>query len=352
MAHEILGERFMSRTEPAWHGLGRTFPENTVITASEAARQVAGDLLVEARPLFYMNEQGQQVPVSNYTAIVRGALPDDPQEKVFGVTTEKWHKVSYPDMARTLDELSKTYRVETCGLIKEGALCFLALKGPDFDVRGDRMQDYFIANLSNMPGVAHKVMAAPVRVVCNNTNLLAERQASINLAVSHGKNAKNQIGLAATLVAKFREITSKSREVFDRFAATPITNENLRLVLEAAWPDPPMPTEVRMYQMALQSQEEGALQEALGRRFNTIVEAQDRWDNSRSRIANIRLEGESRFEAFEPSRLRGTVWAAYNAVTELADWREGRGADEGSVWGARALEKTRAFAKALELGKS
>jgi hypothetical protein len=57
-------------------------------------------------------------------------------------------------------------------------------------------------------------------------------------------------------------------------------------------------------------------------------------------------------EAFDPANLRGTVWAAYNAVTEVSDWREGRNADESALFGSRAQEKSRAFNAAYALVKS
>jgi hypothetical protein len=63
----------------------------------------------------------------------------------------------------------------------------------------------------------------------------------------------------------------------------------------------------------------------------------------------LREAAKERFEAFDPPRLRGTVWAAYNAVTEVADWREGRNADESALFGGRAKEKSRAYAAAMEL---
>lgn len=67
------------------------------------------------------------------------------------------------------------------------------------------------------------------------------------------------------------------------------------------------------------------------------------------RANRLRLAGVERFEAFDPDNLRGTVWAAYNAATEVSDWREGRGAEVASVWGGRAREKASAFTEALQV---
>ena len=350
MAHEILGERFIGRSKPAWHNLGTVFGEGEQLLASEAARRIAGDIQVRPRELYYRDQDGLLVKVDGHQAIVRSPLPDDPKEKIFGITTEKWHPVAYPDLAGALDELSKKYKVETCGLIQDGSLMFLSLRGPDFSVKGDQMQDYFIANLSNQPGNSHKVLASPVRVVCFNTNMAADSRASINLRVTHSAGAKEKIKLAADLVAKFKEMTGKMRETFESFAETPVTAEGLEAILNAAFPDPRIPAELRLLQTAVgNSQEQGALKEALGTQFNRILKAQETYDKAKDRTVVLRTASKERFELFEPRNQRGTVWAAYNAATEVSDWREGRNADEGTVWGGRAREKAHAFTAATAL---
>jgi len=67
----------------------------------------------------------------------------------------------------------------------------------------------------------------------------------------------------------------------------------------------------------------------------------------------LRATGVQQFEAFDPAHLRGSVWAAYNAVTEVSDWRESFGSDVGAsvLFGNRAKEKQRAYAHALALIK-
>jgi hypothetical protein len=349
MAHEILGSRFLGRGQPAWHGLGRVFDENVDMLVSDAVKEVAGDIKVHALPVQYINHLGRSALVPDYQVIVRKPTKEDANDKIFGVTTEKWEAVDYHEMSKVLDELGKTYKVESCGLIQEGSLCFLSLRGSDFSVVGDEMKDYFIVNLSNQPGNSHKVLAAPVRVVCKNTNLMAQSQASISLSVKHSAGAKDRIGMAATLVSQFKEMTKKTRDIFELMAKTNVDKAGMDRIFAAAWPKPTLPSELRLFQNALSSREEGALKDALGPRFGTIIKAQESYDRACERVGELRLAAVERFEGFKPTNLRGTVWAGYNAVTEIADWREGRGADISSVWGTRAQEKVAAFSEALAL---
>ncbi len=59
MAHGIIGERFLSRNLSAWHDLGTVFREDETVLASEAVTRVAGDVLVTAEPLSYLDPEGQ-----------------------------------------------------------------------------------------------------------------------------------------------------------------------------------------------------------------------------------------------------------------------------------------------------
>lgn len=349
MAHQIMGERFIGRVRPAWHGLGTTFAEDRMILASEAVEEIAGDIKVDAHSVYFEKPDGSYEKLPSYQAIIREPTKDDAEIKVLGVTTERWHAVNYPKLARAMDELSKTYKVETCGLIQGGATCFLSLRGPDFSVKGDEMQDYFVANLSNQPGEAHKILAAPVRVVCFNTNMLAASKASINLSIPHSADAPERLALASKLVAQFKEMTKRTREYFEDFAEAQIDTVGLNRILGAAFPHPPLPAELRLFQNAISAAEAGAIQKAMGENFNRIAKLQDTHDKDCERSDRLRMAGVERFEAFDPAKLRGTVWAAYNAATEVSDWREGRGAEVASVWGGRAREKSWAFAEALQV---
>lgn len=350
MSHEIMGTRFMSRVKPAWHGIGTIFAADLKITASEAVAKVAGDVHVVDAPLFHYDDDGVIQRIEKYKAIMRKPTADDAAWTVLGVTSENWHKIDYVDLAKALDPLSETYQLETCGLIFEGARLFMAFKGPDFAVGVDQMQDYFLVELSMQPGVSHGVLASPVRAVCNNTCIMAHKQASISLKVPHGRAQVDRIGWAADLVAKFKSITATNLAIFEQFAKTQITNENLNVLFEAAWPIPAKPMDVQLIERIMTSQDQGAMKEAMGDRFDRILKAQNQHAVRCERVLRLREAGLESFERFKPATMRGTVWAGYNAVTEVADWREGgRDADSSSVWGTRAQEKTRAFAAAMKI---
>jgi len=350
MSHEIMGQRFISRVRPAWHDLGTLFPEDEKLTASEAAKRVAGDIQIVKAPLSY-SLNGETKPVDKQVAIVRLPTPEQKEPMVFGVVNDKWKAETYPELAKALDKLSETYRVETAGLLKDGRLCFIGFKGPEWDVNGDPMESWFTANLSLNPGQGHRVLHSPVRVVCFNTNNAALQQSSLNLSIPHAADAKQQIGIAGNLVARFAEAQEKTKELCEAFANRTCTIEEAKTIFEAAYPEPTLPKKLQViHNMTGGSEGSEMFKKSLDpNALDSIIKAEEAHQRATERAAILRDTALNRYHAFDPARLRGTVWAAYNAVTEVADWREGRDSAVSSMFGSRAKEKNRAFTQAMTL---
>ena len=192
---------------------------------------------------------------------------------------------------------------------------------------------------------------SPVRVVCWNTNNAALSQASINLSIPHCVDAKQQIGIAGDLAARFVEAQAKTKEMCEAFANTPCTLEQADSIFKAAFPDPKLPKKLQVIQDMTGSPEAADLftQKLDAAALESVTKAKETFDRLMQKSAELRDTARTRYVGFDPERLAGTVWAAYNVVTEVADWREGRGAALSSLYGTRAKEKSRAFAQALTL---
>lgn len=362
MAHLIMGKRFAARSKPAWHNIAKKIWEKaTKITAREAMVEVAGDLEFLKAPMFYElpgepdgsplgHGDPKMVRSEKHHAIIRKPTHDSPKHLVLGITSDSWVASSYADLAGSLDKLSETYPVETAGVLKDGGLAFLCFRAPDWNVRGDEMRSYFAANFSLTPGVGHRVFHSPIRVVCWNTNTMAQGQASINLAIPHSSDAMQRIELAGRLVGQFEAMKDKTQAIFDSFADVHITKAEANAIFEAAYPDPNMPPKLKLFKSQLTDIESEAAKSILTPDLLIGLEnAQEKFDKDRDLAKELRACAYSRYEVFEPTKLAGTAWAAYNAATEVSDWREGRGADYSSLMGSRAQEKSRAFAETMKI---
>ena len=351
MAHRIMGQRFIARSKPAWHNIAqRIFGETETITAEDAMREVAGDIEVTRSPLWYKLD-GVEVQAENKTAIVRKPTQDDPRPLLLGITSEAWVASSYVDLAKPLNELPRNgYPVETAGLLEDGGLAFLCFRGEDWAIRGDEMRSYFAANFSLTPGVGHKIFHSPVRVVCWNTNTMAQGQASINLSIPHSADAMQRITLATKLVTQFAEMKDKARGIFEAFADKQVTAKDVDSIIYAAFQLPALPPQLRLLKQQLSDTEAEVFKKALtADLLMDLNKAQETYDRQCETVAKLRETARERFEAFNPPNLRGTAWAAYNAVTEVADWREGRNADQSALFGGRMQEKSRAYEAAMLL---
>jgi hypothetical protein len=364
MSHKILGDRFLSRSQPAWHELGIVFPEDETILPVEAVKRVAGDLTIKKVPLFMDLDpqaairEGDTVDqnlrrVEDHFGIVRMPTDDAPEPGFLGTVSGKWHATSYVELAEKLNKIDQsTYKVETAGVLEDGRRCFISLRGEDWAVLNtDEMRTYFLVQLSLEPGVGHRVRHTPIRVVCWNTETLAEAQSKITLNIPHAADAAQQIGLCADLLVRFKKAQADTKRIFDALAAKEALPDQTREILSAAWPMPPVPSKLKLFKNVLKTDEAAeTFKKNLDMQvLESLEEAQRRFDTQVTRVEKLREAGWDRFEAFKPNRLKHTLWAAYNAVTEVADWREGKGAEVGSLFGDRANEKARAFSKAVAL---
>jgi hypothetical protein len=258
--------------------------------------------------------------------------------------------LSYETLATALNKLSESYKVETAGLLKEGRLCFLSLRGEDWDVVGDEMRSYFVTNLSLQPGIGHRVFHTPVRVVCWNTNTMAIGRSTINVSISHHQDSIDQLKIAADLVARFRSVREEAKSVFEKFAGRTVTVKEAQAIFEEAYPMPSPPKKLAMIRNVMNDQEIEVLKRKLAPgALKSLEQAEVLYEAAERHAKERRDTVWERYEAFQPNKLRGTLWAAYNAVTEVSDWRKGKSAAVSCLWGTRAAEKSRAFSAGLAL---
>lgn len=351
MSHEIFGERFQSRVQPAWHQLGLVFSADEDLLPSEAVARVAGDIKFQTSPVFFEFE-GAKHTTDNY-AVIRLPTHDDPHPRSMGIATERWNCDSYVVLSKALDRIDRTvFKVETCGLMHRGDILFLALRGEDWSLLGkDEIRSYFTINLSQRVGVGHRAMQTTVRVVCQNTNNAAIASSKIDLRISHSADAAQQIGLTTDLLVRFRAAQEETKRIFEAFATTPATAADVDAIALAAFPAPSEPNMLRLLRNVVGVEGAEVFRQSLDvKALASLSETQERHEKASAKAEDLRVAAVERFEAFQPSELRGTVWAAYNGATEVSDWRgDSKQTAESVLIGSRAAEKARAFSAAFEL---
>lgn len=329
--HEIFGERFVSVRESAWHRLGTVIDEP--VATSEALQLARALYDVSSRPLLFSD--GRE---SGYSAVVRGAVDDDPQDRVLGVA-KSYDLVHISDV----DFDSVKFPVDTVGVLRQGAEIFISYKLGDREILGEDYEMYLTVIHPYAPGVSWKVMLTPVRVVCANTLVLGATRAQSTIAVSHNAGAKKRID-SAMLVAQAEALEMNALKRLERMNAIRMSSDDIDRVLDRTYG-------VRQSHHAAEfaTSGESAAVEAAELAAKAYQYYTKRSDEVKETVKLVI----DRFND-EHSKYANTGYAVYNAIVEYEDYHLGPRAKESraaelAIAGGRANNKKKAAAAILQL---
>jgi phage/plasmid-like protein (TIGR03299 family) len=316
MAHEV--ESMMSVHEVPWHGLGTILDNPPTI---EEGIQCAGlDWEVKLEPLVLKNG-GLEVPAS---ATVR-TIGD--KTDVLGVVGPRYtpiqNREAFAFFQPFLD--GKVASLETAGSLRNGQRVWVLAKVAHSSmidvVPGDSVERFILLSNSHDGSQAARVGLTATRVVCANTLAVAHSSsASKLLKVRHTKNANEALNIV-------REVMQIADQEF--------------LATAAQW-----------RQLAKFGVTQKTLKAYVRRVFDPQIaeDASDAEIAEKSTCARVLPDIIRLFESGAGADLpgvKGTMWCAYNAITEYLTHERGRSADirldslwfgPGQVTNQRALQ--------------
>jgi phage/plasmid-like protein (TIGR03299 family) len=302
MSHEInstdnFGE-VRSNGKRAWHGLGIEIEEG--LTAQEGFKKIGLDWSTSLAPLTATLEDGSKVPVSGRAAHIRNDT-----KAVLGVVASNYPAVENMELASFADELVQEggLTIETAGSLRDGKNVFALCKLPTPIVAaGDDVVELYTL-ISNGHGGTGSFAIYPtsVRVVCANTLRWSEKDAAKGLSFIHFGNTSTEDRLKTTRTALglMRLETDKFREQVDAMVKTNLTAKRAKDLFLKVYEDTfgKIPSDV-----------DSATREKLIQRRQLILESWElNFANERNNLKGI----------------EGTVWSAFNAVTEWHDHDRG-----------------------------
>ncbi|WP_254511387.1 DUF932 domain-containing protein [Anatilimnocola floriformis] len=323
MAHNLAttnGNSAMMYTgEVPWHRLGTKLDQPA--TAREAIEAAGLNYRVDLKPL--ATTEGTSVPQRK--GVVRADTGD-----VLGVVGNSYVPVQNYQAFGFLDAVVAEcgLRYHTAGALGKGERIWLLAKLPS-QIRvkgGDDVVDKFLLLSNTHDGTtALRVYFTPIRVVCQNTLNLAEgRGIGQGIAIMHKGDLHTKIQEAQRVLGLAERFYDDAQAKIEILAEHSPTADQLQSYFESIYPDP--------------------------------ADA----DNSRAR--KVRENLTRLFESgigLDMPDIRGTTWAAYNAVTEWVDHhrptrsknaldRASRRLDS-SWFGSGAKVKAKAWNEALTL---
>lgn len=327
MAHELWLETASGTAsmfyvdDPPWHGLGQRL-ENPA-TSAEAIKAANLGWTVSKQRLFV--QQGQtHVPVQDRYAVMRPPQGEEEGDVVLGVVGKGYTPLQNNEAFAFFDHIvGKNAAIyHTAGALGQGERVWMLAKLPGtIQVVGDDITDKYLLLANSHDGSsAVQIKFTPIRVVCNNTLTIALAQGN-TIRIPHTKDVRIMLKRAEQTLGIVNRRYNDISKVFKAMALCKLNSERVQKYMSMVFPIP--------------------------------RDQEDEYGIKRA-LTNRALAG-MLFDQGVGNRMRGvegSLWAAYNGVTELIDHRETKqSADKrlNSIWfGDGYLAKARAFRVANE----
>jgi phage/plasmid-like protein (TIGR03299 family) len=307
--------------EAPWHGLGTRLKEPA--TAAEAIKEARLDWRVTKEPL-HVRKGRRYYVVPNQFAVVREDQRKRGKCQALGVVGSEYTPLQNDEAFAFFDPIvgmKDAAIYHTAGVLGNGERVWILAKLPSeiLVVGDDIVNKYLLLSNSHDGTSSVQVKFTPIRVVCENTLLMAlERGPTVR--VTHTRHVRERLEQAQRLLGI---ISDRFTEIEKQFKA-----------------------------MAAVQVDKNRLAEYLGYVFRDPLDSENR--KARQRVALDRSWAAYFFESRSNQQkgVRGTLWAAYNGVTEYIDHRGGRQSGDphlNSIWfGDGYLVKARAYKVAVD----
>lgn len=311
--------------ETPWHKLGT--PVESALTAQEAIVAAGLDWNVEKVSLFH-NFRGGRIKIDDKVGVRRNT-----DGQILGILSPEYVPLqniyAFNFFDAVVGEGKAIYH--TAGSIRGGKKVWILAKLPDkLLVKGsDEVDKYLLLMNGHDGGLAIKMFFTPIRVVCRNTLTAAESNVkkSEMFYSKHVGNVMNRIKVAQDILG-----------LTEKFYANYLEKANYLASFQLPAPELPK-------LLAYSFGTSGAINP------EDIVKLNDfgstRKINEMERVVAL-FEGEGK--GLNTAGIKGTGWAAYNAIVEHLDYaKEFRGADaesnrlEATWMGRNQAIKTRAM---------
>jgi phage/plasmid-like protein (TIGR03299 family) len=309
-----------------WHGLGTELAEPA--TAAEAIAAAGLDFDVTLEPI--TTTGGLDVPMGR--AVVRSDT-----NQLLGLVGSSWRPIQNRDCFAFLDGVvaDEGLRYHTAGALGKGERVWMLAKLPGhIRVNGtdDVTEKFLLLSNAHDGRSSLRCFFSPIRVVCANTLNAAERASQRQgVTIRHTGDLTTKIREAQRVLGLADRFYEGFQESADRLASITLDSDRVRSYFEAVFPAPEKPEE--------QKRATDNVRETWG-----VLE--DLFENGRGQ---------------DIPGVRHTLWAAYNAVTEMVDWKPVKeraaiasGAESrlASNWfGQGATIKGRAFEAAMAMAE-
>jgi phage/plasmid-like protein (TIGR03299 family) len=266
--------------ETPWHKLGKKLDKPA--TAEEAIHAAGLDYTVQKKPLKAIINGKCHVPVADHYATVRLDT-----NQILGVVGSRYEAIQNRDAFSFFDAIVDHGEAiyHTAGALGNGERIWILAQLPGYIKIGkdDIINKYLLLTNSHDGSSLVRAKLTPIRVVCNNTLSAALKGSEQEARIRHTANAVVKLEQAHKILGLTNDLYTQLDYIFNRMQLKRITDKQLLDYVKALVPD------------------------------NPIADSNIRTENIRSTILDLHQSGQG------ASMCRGSLWGAYNALTEYTD---------------------------------
>ncbi len=265
--------------ETPWHKLGTKL--NHPATAKEAIQAAGLDYSVKLKPLKTVVNR-KRIEIPNHFATVRTDTGD-----ILGVVGSRYEPIQNKDAFTFFDAIvgDDEAMYHTAGVLGKGERIWILAKLPGYIRvnKEDIVNKYLLLTNSHDGSSLARAKLTPIRVVCNNTLSVALFGSEQEVRIRHTANAKVKLEEAHKLLGLTNHLYEQLDSIFNTMALKKITDKQLLDYVQTLIPS------------------------------NPDAQYQTRNKNIREAILELHESGQG------AELSRGTLWGAFNAVTEFTD---------------------------------
>ena len=339
---DLFGNNLQTRTRAWSRTATRSFSAKDKVTVKDGLQELGLLADLEKVPLKAHLKNGDIDDTSKY-AIYRKPTKQDKKYRQISDRVGKDYEILQPSqLAKILDPISKQYPVETIGVDGNGKKLYMTLNLGNSKIANEDHELYWlIVDSRDGQGKFHMAFT-PIRVVCQNALVSARDSASITLALNHRKGIHSEVKDFSRMFNQLLTKQEDTIQTMNSMATNKLKKKDVTEIIEYAYQEPKVSQRINNRKNL----------EMSPKMIKKQLEDFSVHEKKKSNVQIIRDNAMDRYNVFneEHPKLARTSWAVYNAIVETEDFRRNRGNSANGFLpnGERAINKMRAFSKALE----
>lgn len=272
---------------------------------------------------------------------------------VMNIVSDAFVHIPVAEMGRILDPLGQQMPPVTAGVLGNGSKFWVCLQGDDFSFHDDGYNEFIFIN-EDVSGGALRIDRTPVRVVCQNTWIMAQESTRSTITIPHTGDPTARLRYIAEVEGIIRTQRAETLAQFDALLNTKITPEILADTVEAAFPMPPKPELMQDYEETMARIDERVAEgnAIIMGQHNKALKAAEAYEALVRRCMANRVTVAGLYNQYNDEHpwMAGTGYALVNAVIERADFGgvQRAGHAQSVLTGKRAKVKEAAIGTVLK----